>query len=44
MKNNIRRIKKMKLIKALVQGEKSGVVKEFDSWANLKKLHRKYLS
>jgi antitoxin ParD1/3/4 len=31
------------LNKALVQGEKSGIEKEFDSTANLKKLHNKYL-
>lgn len=31
------------LNKALAQGEKSGIEKEFDSKANLKKLHNKYL-
>lgn len=31
------------LNKALAQGEKSGIEKEFDAKANLKKLHNKYL-
>lgn len=31
------------LNKALSQGEKSGVTKNFDPKANLKKLHKKYL-
>lgn len=31
------------LNKALAQGEKSGIEKEFDSKANLKKLHNRYL-
>ena len=33
--------KKKNLTKALVQGEKSGFVKNFDPQSNLKKLHRK---
>jgi hypothetical protein len=31
------------LNKALSQGEKSGMVKNFDAKANLKKLHSKFL-
>ena len=35
-------LKKKELSKALLQGEKSGFVKNFDSGANLKKLRAKF--
>ncbi len=36
-------LKTKNLNKALLQGEKSGLVKSFDSKAHLKKLHSKFL-
>jgi antitoxin ParD1/3/4 len=35
--------KKRELINALVEGEKSGFVKNFDAKSHLKKLHKKFL-
>lgn len=39
----VEEVKKSALIKALVQGEKSKKLENFDSKAHLEKLHRKYL-
>ncbi len=39
----VEELKKSALIKALVQGEKSKKLENFDSKAHLEKLHRKYL-